>query len=259
MVEELKKPPPPKEEDEVPGVPEWMCTFGDMMSLLLTFFIMLFSMSVMETEKSAMVIESMREQFGHDMGPQIPVPGPSLPVNSMAGTPRSMGRAKLFDLKNGGDKVKAPTGDHPRVQAVRAGAVSTSGKVAFTPSSATLTEQDKQDLDAIFTQVKGLPQVVEIRAHTSSRPIENPAYRDKLDLCYMRARIVLEYLVKLGLDPKRVRLSLAGSNEPQHISTSGYDSSPEDRVEVMLMSESARDLKGTPDERREMYSPEGLQ
>ena len=33
------------EEDSVPGVPEWVVTYGDMMSLLLTFFIMLVSMS----------------------------------------------------------------------------------------------------------------------------------------------------------------------------------------------------------------------
>ena len=33
------------EEEPSAGVPEWVVTFGDMMSLLLTFFIMLVSMS----------------------------------------------------------------------------------------------------------------------------------------------------------------------------------------------------------------------
>ncbi|MCA9240906.1 MAG: flagellar motor protein MotB, partial [Planctomycetales bacterium] len=32
------------EEEPPPGIPEWVVTFGDMMSLLLTFFIMLVSM-----------------------------------------------------------------------------------------------------------------------------------------------------------------------------------------------------------------------
>ena len=35
------------EEDPPAGVPEWVVSFGDMMSLLLTFFIMLVSMSEM--------------------------------------------------------------------------------------------------------------------------------------------------------------------------------------------------------------------
>ena len=33
------------QEDPPAGVPEWLVTFGDMMSLLLTFFIMLVSLS----------------------------------------------------------------------------------------------------------------------------------------------------------------------------------------------------------------------
>ena len=33
------------ENDSSPGVPEWVVTYGDMMSLLLTFFIMLVSLS----------------------------------------------------------------------------------------------------------------------------------------------------------------------------------------------------------------------
>ncbi|MGI9443328.1 MAG: flagellar motor protein MotB [Rubripirellula sp.] len=33
------------DEPEEMGIPEWVVTFGDMMSLLLTFFIMLVSLS----------------------------------------------------------------------------------------------------------------------------------------------------------------------------------------------------------------------
>ena len=39
------------EEEEQAGIPEWVVTFGDMMSLLLTFFIMLVSMSEIKEEK----------------------------------------------------------------------------------------------------------------------------------------------------------------------------------------------------------------
>ena len=50
------------EEEPEPGIPEWVVTFGDMMSLLLTFFIMLVSMSEMkQDEKFQAVAESFRE------------------------------------------------------------------------------------------------------------------------------------------------------------------------------------------------------
>ncbi|MEO1994779.1 MAG: flagellar motor protein MotB, partial [Planctomycetaceae bacterium] len=41
-----KKTPTTSDADsDTPGVPEWVVTYGDMMSLLLTFFIMLVSLS----------------------------------------------------------------------------------------------------------------------------------------------------------------------------------------------------------------------
>ena len=52
-------------EDEIkPGAPEWVVTFGDMMSLLLTFFVMLLSFSTMEASKFKIVAGYMREAFG---------------------------------------------------------------------------------------------------------------------------------------------------------------------------------------------------
>jgi chemotaxis protein MotB len=58
------------EEEEVcpEGAPEWMVTFGDMMSLLLTFFILLLSFSTMEAVKFRDMAGSIKKAFG------IPIP-----------------------------------------------------------------------------------------------------------------------------------------------------------------------------------------
>ncbi len=56
------------EEEAAPGVPEWLVTFGDMMSLLLTFFIMLFSMSEMKQEqKYQAVMEALHQMIFSDV------------------------------------------------------------------------------------------------------------------------------------------------------------------------------------------------
>ena len=53
------------EDDAPPGVPAWVVTYGDMMSLLLTFFIMLVSMSELKDEgKNRAALNSMKEIFG---------------------------------------------------------------------------------------------------------------------------------------------------------------------------------------------------
>ena len=52
--------PPPCEE----GAPGWIVTFGDMMSLLLTFFILLLSFATMETVKYKVLSGSIQVAFG---------------------------------------------------------------------------------------------------------------------------------------------------------------------------------------------------
>ncbi len=46
------------------GAPEWMVTFADLMSLLLTFFVLLLSFSHMEVIKFREMSSSMRDAFG---------------------------------------------------------------------------------------------------------------------------------------------------------------------------------------------------
>lgn len=46
------------------GAPDWMVTYGDLMTLLLCFFVLLFSFSSLETKKFESLKESMRGAFG---------------------------------------------------------------------------------------------------------------------------------------------------------------------------------------------------
>lgn len=53
------------DDDPPPSVPEWTVTFGDLMALLLTFFVMLLSMSEFKNNsKFRNVAESMERRFG---------------------------------------------------------------------------------------------------------------------------------------------------------------------------------------------------
>ncbi len=54
-----KKEDPPK-----PGAPAWTSTFGDLMNLLLCFFVLLFSMSTMDAQKFEEVAASFSSAFG---------------------------------------------------------------------------------------------------------------------------------------------------------------------------------------------------
>ena len=52
-----------KEEEAPKGSPAWMATFGDLMNLLLCFFVLLFSMSTVDAQKFELIAASFSETF----------------------------------------------------------------------------------------------------------------------------------------------------------------------------------------------------
>lgn len=230
-----------QEQDEAPGIPEWVVTFGDMMSLLLTFFIMLVSLSeIKEEEKYQALVESIRRQFGHDSAEMNLIPGDARPRNSRLSKLATMGRARRFDLMKGGDKVPAPAGDHPRVRVIRFGTKTAVGTVlTFEESSVALSPKDRRDLQVLAGEISGKPQKVEVRGHTSSRPLTgDEPYSDHWDLAYRRAKVVMAYLVNdLDIDARRIRLAVAGPYEPFSDQPDPIEQSLNPRVEVYLLDE----------------------
>lgn len=56
--------PPVKCEECVPGLPAWMATFSDLVTLLLTFFVLLLSFAKTESAKYEAALGSIRNAFG---------------------------------------------------------------------------------------------------------------------------------------------------------------------------------------------------
>lgn len=236
-----------EEEPEV-GIPEWVVTFGDMMSLLLTFFIMLVSMSEMkQDEKFQAVAEALREQVGHDLSAMTLVPGSFRPRNSVQEWNSSTGRDERKDLKNGGQENKAVTGAHETVQIVRPGEDSSvGGQVYFGEHSTELTKENKIALISIIEQISGKPQKIEIRGHTTRKPVDpDSGYRDLWDLAEARARATMDFLVEQGIHPSRIRLGNAGPEEPLYSGVDPERLKRNSRVQILMWDETVNDLDGT--------------
>ena len=241
------------------GIPEWVVTFGDMMSLLLTFFIMLVSLSEMkEEEKYQALVESMRKQFGHLRTRASLVPGELRPRNSALSKTATMGRTKRLDTMQGGDKVQAPAGDHPRVVIVRPGTKTGIGTVIyFDEGTAELTAEHRNLLSQQVSVMQGKSQKIEVRGHTSHKPVAaGSGLRDNWDLAYQRSRIVMQYLIQdLNIDARRIRMSVAGPHEPAHIGTDEKKLRQNPRVEVYMLDEVISDSVGTQEELQERFTP----
>ena len=58
MARDKKEPDPPR------GCPAWLATYGDMITLVLTFFVLLFSMSSLDIEKFKALVKIFQNNPG---------------------------------------------------------------------------------------------------------------------------------------------------------------------------------------------------
>lgn len=243
------------EEDAGCDIPEWVVTFGDMMSLLLTFFIMLVSLSeIKQEEQYQALVSSMQQKFGYDSSRSSVIPGTAKPRNSQIADLATLGRANKFDIMKGGNKVQAPIGDHQRVRIMRPGERTAIGTViTFAEDGVELSEENQRALQRLALEIQGKPQVIEVRGHTSLRPADEfTPFADNWELAHQRSRRVAKFLVDdLRIRQARIRISSAGDSEPLHIGTDPVKLKQNPRVEVFLTNEVINQRNGTPQERQD--------
>jgi chemotaxis protein MotB len=242
------------EEDADPGVPEWVVTYGDMMSLLLTFFIMLVSLSEMKSDDGTMraMLNAVREAFGPTDGASG-VPGTSTQTSSALGKLSSRGSRSEGGTKKASRNSAGNGGAHKSVQRINHGTVVTlGGPTQFAPFDATLTDEIKGNLSVVAEVIANAPQRVVIRGHASPQPPPPDApfldtmnravgrkaadvEYDQFDLSFARAHAVAQYLIELGLDPNRLIISAAGDAEPRLATQSSKHQTVNRRVDVFLI------------------------
>lgn len=216
-------------DDAVPGVPEWVVTYGDMMSLLLTFFIMLVSLSEINTDKGKVrsAFDSLNAAFGAFDG-KAGVPGESLQTNSVLNKRFSAGNRSEGGLEKFGRKSKGSGGPHATAQPINQGSVITmGGPTIFPRDSVELTPRVKGDLAIISADLANRSNLVVIRGHVARGPLTSQIasdaeialgrpVADKWDVSFTRALAVSVYMRQLGIDPKRLRVEAAGDAEPRY-------------------------------------------
>lgn len=213
------------EEDAPPGVPEWVVTYGDMMSLLLTFFIMLVSLSEIVAEsKYRAVLEALDKQIGFQTAPVAP-PGVQFPGNSMTeSTNVKLGAQSPEDTGNGGVKPVSVQGDDRRIKVTDEGIPQQVGSfLTFQPvrknadgkNEYQLTGDSEAELIKIVSELRGKPNKIEIRSHVAaadnSQVPDSESITEGISRSYYQGHAVFALLESWDIDPARIRITAAGT------------------------------------------------
>jgi chemotaxis protein MotB len=225
-------------DDPPAAPPEWLLTYGDLMTLLLTIFVMLVSMGELkQTDKFQGVADSLHEQFGRGDSQFGLAAGELRPRNSMLAAAAVAFRSQRNAAMGSAAPPAIAVAANQPERLIRPGDRTTIGAaIIFADESAELSKQNQADLRNIATLLSGKPHPIEVRGHASV----GAAGSDAWDAAYRRGRTTMQFLVNdLRIEEARIRLTTAGANEPLG---PGHES----RVEVFLIDESAANLARVP-------------
>lgn len=227
-----------EDDDAPPGVPEWVVTYGDMMSLLLTFFIMLVSMSQLKDEgRVRMTLNALKESFGPDEIFDSGTPGPSQAKPSAKGELYSAGTRSQSTTERGSKDAPGHGGPNNPVDRIREGKqITIGGPAMFARFSADVGPELKSVLDTLVNVAHNSTKLLAIRGHASPEPLPpGAAYEDHHALAFGRAEKVAAYLVSQGVDSRRLVTSSAGASEPRIRTRDLEKQRLNDRVDVFLV------------------------
>ncbi len=205
-----------KQQQAQAGAPEWMVTYGDAMTLLLCFFVILVSMSeIKKDERFQQVMESLRRAFGGYHGAVGAVPVENTPTNALIA---KLLEIEILDLEQtkGDAEEEGIHGRRFRVTDVRDGLeVVVGGRITFDRFSATMKPEARALLALTAERLRGYNTRILVRGHATREPLpEDSLYENPRDLSYARARAVAHELERNGVRRVRIIPVAVGDTEP---------------------------------------------
>jgi chemotaxis protein MotB len=206
-----------KKKQECPSIPGWLVSFGDLMSLLLTFFILLYSMSTVSVEKFYQSVRGITEAFGgRSMTQESRTLIPSKVELDFKGMhPRlkkkEQLKKELQEIKQMFERagIEAQVIEHGDKFLLRV----TSDKI-FLPGSDVPTKEAQAYFLSFCKRFKNSGHRINIIGYTDNTPIRSKKFMNNWELSAARAINILRLFIKCGYDPRYLSAVGRGEYDP---------------------------------------------
>ncbi|GEN51775.1 flagellar motor protein MotS [Halobacillus faecis] len=248
-----------RRKEKKKGAPKWMTTYADMITLVLVFFILLFSMSQINLVKFEAIAESFRNRMIFDFYPSAiesdypteqtkiqengeknnefedPTENPDHVASKEAEQKEDLEELKKeideFLKENELSDIIAAT------QTERGVVLVLEEQLLFETSRAEVLDGAKPFLTKVGTLLTNIPNFVKVEGHTDNRQINTYRYPSNWELSGARASSVIRYILTNteGLDPKRFTAVAYAETRPVAPNDSEKNWSKNRRVEIVIL------------------------
>jgi len=209
---------------------EWVGTFNDMVTLLLTFFVLILSLSKLNVAKVKEASYSFSSACGFmESGELIDVDvfKPFVPVEN-----------KVLKSREAKDELVERINELEGIYAVvveEGVLASMKEKVLFETGLADIKEGDHPLLKGLASILQKADCQIRVEGHTDDVPIHNERFSSNWDLSVARAVTIVRYFASpCGIPPERLSAAGYGDSKPLFPNRSDSGRDRNRRVEIML-------------------------
>ena len=229
------KSDPPKPDE---GIPPWMATFADMVTLLLCFFVLLLSFTNQDITNFRVLMGSIQEALGvqYEDSAALSTPYADTTFKERESVRDNRQIVELGVLLKKAIRAKDLT-HMAKVSTDKSGVMlRLNSQVVFAKGSVELTPEAKQALQMVIESMEKTDFNLVIRGHTDGETPESTLYSSNWDLSAARAARCLRYILEHS-DIPAVRMKAVGyaGSKPLLPSTSEENRSANRRVEFFYL------------------------
>ncbi len=194
------------------GAPEYMTTYGDMVTLLLTFFVLMFSSGEAEPIEMRLILSAFKGSLGMFTGGNTLSKGSMVEMGmSVESLPSRQKGSSLARSKREAMEILKPELRAKRVRIMedeRGITISLSADAYFKPGEAQLQlTKSSELLRKIGDLIARVPNRIRIEGHTDNTKVDpRSRYKTNWELSTARAMSVLSYLSKNGANQGKLEL-----------------------------------------------------
>ena len=218
----------------------WLTTFNDMITLLMVFFVLLFTMGSMDVRRFKNFQNALQSAMGvMRPGTHAPIGIISEDKSSPAIAAESDGENKIKNMEQL-EKTEGLEAEYTRkgIQLIL------DDNLLFNSGSALLNHKGMAMLQRVAKIIAPLNRVVRVEGHTDNIPIANGIYPSNWELSTARAVCVVKYLHQNGKIPAgNLQAAGYGSSKPRALNDSEQNRSRNRRVEIILKQQVASHIE----------------
>ncbi len=224
-----------RKSDTPENLDRWLLTYSDLITLLLAFFVVMYSMSQIDAKRFGKVAEALH---GVLKG------GDNIFFNEeQTQKTKGHGLLKLGNLRMLQAKIDEKfkqlnkQADVQTELTERGLVVHILDRALFKEGSAKLEPKAMEVLDLIYDKIKGMPNHIRVEGHTDDKPINTVQFPSNWELSTARATAVVRYFINNhGMPPDKISALGYGEFRPVRPNNSIENRAYNRRVDVVILT-----------------------